>query len=72
VCPQNRSDAAYKPPCSYAGSTQANAHAAAFSNHSGGVNAAMGDGSIRFVRNAINITAWRSMGTATGGEVSNE
>jgi len=68
VCPQNHADASYKPPCSYAGSTQANAYASSFSNHTGGVNAAMGDGSVRFVRNSINITAWRAMGTALGGE----
>jgi hypothetical protein len=26
VCPQNHADAGYKPPCSYAGSNQANAY----------------------------------------------
>jgi prepilin-type processing-associated H-X9-DG protein len=40
------------------------------SNHSGGVNAALGDGSVRFVRDSVSLPAWRSMGTIRGGEVS--
>ncbi|HET6575914.1 MAG TPA: DUF1559 domain-containing protein [Fimbriiglobus sp.] len=39
------------------------------SNHSGGVNAALGDGSVRFVRDSISLPAWRAMGTIRGGEV---
>jgi prepilin-type N-terminal cleavage/methylation domain-containing protein/prepilin-type processing-associated H-X9-DG protein len=39
------------------------------SYHSGGVNAAMADGSIRFIRNSINATAYNAMGTAAKGEV---
>ncbi|HJZ90348.1 MAG TPA: DUF1559 domain-containing protein [Gemmataceae bacterium] len=39
------------------------------SYHTGGVNAAMCDGSVRFVRNSINIQAWRAMSTSQGGEV---
>ena len=69
VCPQNHADASYMPPCAYAGGSDATAYASSFSKHTGGVNAAMGDGSVRFVRNSISITAWRSMGTAFGGEV---
>jgi len=48
------------------GNPQSNA---ARSRHSGGVNAAMADGSIRFARNSTAITAWRAMGTINGGEV---
>jgi prepilin-type processing-associated H-X9-DG protein len=70
VCPQNRSDPAYKPPCAWAGSTMSNSHAAAFSKHSGGVNVALGDGSVKFVSNNINIGIWRAVGTANGGEVA--
>ncbi|HET6572782.1 MAG TPA: DUF1559 domain-containing protein [Fimbriiglobus sp.] len=43
--------------------------AAARSRHTGGVNAAMCDGSIRFVRNAIPLITWRAMGSKSGGEV---
>jgi prepilin-type N-terminal cleavage/methylation domain-containing protein/prepilin-type processing-associated H-X9-DG protein len=46
---------------------------AARSYHTGGVNAAMCDGSVRFIRNSINILTWRALSTSQGGEViSNE
>jgi prepilin-type processing-associated H-X9-DG protein len=45
----------------------------AFSNtdsyHAGGVNVAMTDGSVRFIKNSINLTTWWSLGTRNGGEV---
>src|SRR5262249_49478131 len=41
---------------------------AARSYHTQGVNVAMCDGSVRFVRNSINILAWRAMSTSQGGE----
>jgi prepilin-type N-terminal cleavage/methylation domain-containing protein/prepilin-type processing-associated H-X9-DG protein len=44
-------------------------HLAAKSNHPGGVNVAMADGSVRFVKNTINIVPWRGVGTRAGGEV---
>jgi prepilin-type N-terminal cleavage/methylation domain-containing protein len=67
ACPQNHADNDYKPPC-LGNANQATAHAAAFSKHSGGVNVALGDGSFRFVRNSIDVTIWRSVGTAANGE----
>jgi len=45
---------------------------AANSNHSGGVNVGLCDGSVRFVPAAISLAAWRAMGSATGGEVISE
>jgi prepilin-type N-terminal cleavage/methylation domain-containing protein/prepilin-type processing-associated H-X9-DG protein len=42
---------------------------AARSGHSGGVNAAMCDGSVRFYTNSITVQTWRSLGTTVGGEV---
>lgn len=39
------------------------------SSHTGGVNASMGDGSVRFVSNNIDLTVWRALGTRDGGEV---
>ena len=37
--------------------------------HPGGVNALLGDGSVRFVKDSINGEAWRGLGTIRGGEV---
>ncbi|AMV39664.1 DUF1559 domain-containing protein [Planctomyces sp. SH-PL62] len=39
------------------------------SQHPGGVNALMGDGSARFVTSTIAPTVWRALGTVNGGEV---
>jgi prepilin-type N-terminal cleavage/methylation domain-containing protein/prepilin-type processing-associated H-X9-DG protein len=44
-------------------------YAAARSNHPGGVNAAMSDGSVRFVKDSVNPDVWRGLGTRSGGEV---
>ena len=41
----------------------------ASSRHVGGVNALFGDGSVRFVPNAINPATWAALGTRDGGEV---
>ena len=41
---------------------------AARSKHTGGVNAAMCDGSVRFYRSSINFQTWRNLGTSQGGE----
>jgi prepilin-type N-terminal cleavage/methylation domain-containing protein/prepilin-type processing-associated H-X9-DG protein len=42
---------------------------AASSRHSSGVNVAFGDGSIRFISNSVDLSAWRAMGSRNGGEV---
>ncbi len=42
------------------------------SSHTGGVNVVMGDGSVRFVRDGIDLAAWRAMGTIRGGEPTQE
>ena len=39
------------------------------SNHPGGVNVAMADGSVRFVKDTINRQTWWALGTRAGGEV---
>ena len=33
------------------------------------MNVLLGDGSVRFVRNAIDLATWRAIGTMNGGEV---
>ncbi len=39
------------------------------SKHPGGVNMVFCDGSVRFIKNTVNIFTWRALGTAQGGEV---
>jgi prepilin-type N-terminal cleavage/methylation domain-containing protein/prepilin-type processing-associated H-X9-DG protein len=39
------------------------------SRHPGGVNTAMCDGSVRFVKNSINLATWRAVSTTHGNEV---
>jgi prepilin-type N-terminal cleavage/methylation domain-containing protein/prepilin-type processing-associated H-X9-DG protein len=57
----------WNPPCS--NSPNVFNHKAARSRHTGGVNAVFGDGSVRFVRDSIDLNTWRAIGTMNGGEV---
>ena len=41
---------------------------AARSRHSGGVVAAMVDGSVRFAKESINLATWRALSTTRGAE----
>jgi prepilin-type processing-associated H-X9-DG protein len=41
----------------------------ATSFHPGGCNVLLGDGSVRFVKSAISMRIWWSLGTRAGGEV---
>jgi prepilin-type N-terminal cleavage/methylation domain-containing protein/prepilin-type processing-associated H-X9-DG protein len=49
--------------------TQDQFHLAARSYHAGGVNVALADGSVRFVRDSVATTQWKAFGTRAGGEV---
>ena len=42
---------------------------AARSNHSGGVNALLGDGSVRFIANTIPLPTWQAVASINAGEV---
>jgi prepilin-type N-terminal cleavage/methylation domain-containing protein len=44
-------------------------HTAARSYHPGCVNAVFCDGSVHFIKNSINPTAWYALGTRAGGEI---
>jgi prepilin-type N-terminal cleavage/methylation domain-containing protein/prepilin-type processing-associated H-X9-DG protein len=39
------------------------------SRHTGGVNVALCDGSVRFAQNGINVATWRALSTASGGDL---
>ena len=39
------------------------------SYHPGGVNILLADGSVRFIKNAVNGLAWRALSTTAGGEI---
>lgn len=43
---------------------------AARSQHAGGVQLVLGDGSVRLVSDNINVTTWRNLATRSGGETS--
>ncbi len=42
---------------------------AARSRHPGGVNICFGDGSVRFIKNSVNLNIWRALSTHSGGEI---
>ena len=73
-CPQNQGDKNYKKPCLSLGGggwwtpSGAGAQAAARSLHPTGVVATHADGSVRFYQQNVDQTAWRSLGTRSGGE----
>ncbi len=63
----NTSDAS-NPPCAAAPSIVAITNAAR-SRHPGGVNVGLADGSVRFIKNSINLFSWRALSTTQGNEV---
>ena len=56
------------PPCTTATTALPEVYAAR-SRHPGGVNVAMADGSVHFIKNSISIQTWRGMSTTAGAEV---
>jgi len=68
-CPQNVADSTYDQPCVSLGGNAwwtpsgQGAYVGARSRHPGGVNAAMGDGSVRFVSSSIDVLIWRGVAT---------
>ncbi len=57
------------PDCANGGALPQQDMSTARSNHPGGVNAAMCDGSVRFFQETISIPVWRAFGTRNGGEI---
>jgi prepilin-type processing-associated H-X9-DG protein len=56
------------PPCINQGTAQ-NSYNAARSYHTGGVNALMSDGSVKFFKDSINVIVWRALSSTKGSEV---
>jgi prepilin-type N-terminal cleavage/methylation domain-containing protein/prepilin-type processing-associated H-X9-DG protein len=63
-------DRSPNPPCIGA-TTALPVNYAARSRHPSGVNVAMGDGSVRFVKNSIDVRTWRALSTTAGSEFWN-
>jgi prepilin-type N-terminal cleavage/methylation domain-containing protein/prepilin-type processing-associated H-X9-DG protein len=65
--------AVQNPPCNgnltAPGAQSALVYLGARNYHSGGVNASMCDGSVRFVKNSISLLTWMAAGTSQGSEV---
>ncbi|OJW20211.1 MAG: prepilin-type N-terminal cleavage/methylation domain-containing protein [Planctomycetales bacterium 71-10] len=55
-------------PCA-GGAGDKRAFAGARSRHAGGVNAMMGDGSVRFVKNSVSMPVWLGLNSISGGEI---
>jgi prepilin-type N-terminal cleavage/methylation domain-containing protein/prepilin-type processing-associated H-X9-DG protein len=58
----------------YAPCTESNSQALHYarSRHSGGVNAGLADGSVRFIANGVNAQVYLNLGTRAGGEASGD
>jgi prepilin-type N-terminal cleavage/methylation domain-containing protein/prepilin-type processing-associated H-X9-DG protein len=61
-------DPAHNPPCTTTSTPTYPRLMGARSFHTSGVNAAMCDGSVRFVPNDISFTVWQALGSSKGGE----
>ncbi|MDB5337937.1 MAG: prepilin-type N-terminal cleavage/methylation protein, partial [Planctomycetaceae bacterium] len=59
-------------PCTGTGANWSDERYGARSHHTGGVHTLMGDGSVRFVSNNINLATWQGLGSMDGGEVIGE
>ena len=55
--------------CSRIGSTARSDLSNSDSYHSGGVNVGMADGSVKFIKDSVNVLTWYALGTRAGGEV---
>jgi prepilin-type processing-associated H-X9-DG protein len=54
----------------YGGEDDGNTLVTPSSRHSGGINVLLGDGSVRFVKEAVGMPVWWALGSRNGGEVS--
>ncbi len=70
ACPASASDAQYDVtmPCLKVGDNYTSAR----SNHTGGVNAVLCDGSVRFFQNSISLAGWQALASINTGETISE
>ncbi|WP_435005439.1 DUF1559 domain-containing protein [Tundrisphaera lichenicola] len=66
--PEYCSNASPNPPCIGRGEALTDTYASR-SRHPGGVEVAMADGSVRFIKDSIQIVIWRGMSTIRGAEI---
>ena len=77
-CPRNQGDTTYTAPCQSLGGNAwwtrsgPGAYVGARSRHPTGVNAALGDGSVRFFPDTIDLRVWQALGTRANNEVFSE
>ena len=68
-CPDPTGAASLGMPCAAASGQSTPLNLSARSTHSGGVNVALCDGSVRFISNSINQTTWQNLGSSQDGLV---
>jgi prepilin-type processing-associated H-X9-DG protein len=64
-------DSIHNPPCTLNSTNNYPRMMAARSRHTNGVNAAMCDGSVRWVQDSVNLAVWQAVGSSKGGESLN-
>ncbi len=69
VVPPNSTQFSFGACKSSGGGVDLSEYTNANSNHPGGCNALMGDGSVKFIKSTINWMTWWGLGTKAGGEV---
>ena len=57
------------PPCTGQNGVAQNSYNASRSNHAGGVNVLIADGSVKFFKSSTNVNTWRALSTPAAGEV---
>lgn len=69
-CPSQVNQPGQNLPCAAGSSSGADNSASSRSRHSGGVLVVLGDGSVHFISDSVDIIVWQALGSITGGEVA--
>jgi prepilin-type N-terminal cleavage/methylation domain-containing protein/prepilin-type processing-associated H-X9-DG protein len=57
------------PPCTFPQTSALFLQFGARSRHPGGVNVTFGDGSVKFIKNTVNLATWKALSSTQGGEI---